>query len=390
MSRIRRGKSRKRKSKEIYRQNDPSDLHCKIPSAKRQKLESITASGARISSSLFSNMEDFNQFKSIYETINKSLLIKQLQIPEIILKSIAEYATGNILKCDNFNQCHNEIFVLNQHKQETRDYFYTQLNDTDNLNKKDIQKFCNQCSNKLEQCDIHYDNCPEECGGDYSYYFDSFEYCNKRFMKHEKCQCGSTFDKCKNHRAFCDICQCNICWSGCARFHEHWKTKCKGCEKDICANGLGVSHCRNCYGYVCENCTGTICDCEYDSMWWCNVCSSCFVHKGCNVDHSKYLVICNCKHDCNYKMCEYCNCREIYPQWLSCLKCGKDGDTKVYNIRHIETDSVLFYCHKCDNSCGHMICNECDHEIDEFDEEVGCQYCGTVCDHEIDDFDEDI
>eukprot|EP01084_Bolivina_argentea_P263892 446838_1 len=379
--------SRKRKLEAIHRHDD-EDSNCNISLAKRRKLNSITIAT--------SNIKDSNQCASIYETINDSSLIKQLQIPEVILKQISEYTT---VKCDNFSKCHNELSALNQHKLykeqtngycnnnddieiESRDYFYNKPYDDKDLN-KDIQIFCNDCSKQLKQCDMNAENWYESWNGfKYQYDYDEEEYCSKRFMDYETCQCNNTFRTCDNHRSFCEICQSHICWDSCDRGFYHENTKCKDCKKEICTSGSGVLYCHYCREYVCSNCIEKICDCEYDTQWSGFINISCFVHKECNVDHSKYLVVCQCNDNCNQMMCLFCNCRSIYPEWLSCLKCGKDGDTKVYNLNHIE-DSKWFYCDGCERLCAHMICDKCDDGIVEFEEEVGCHYCGTVCNHEF-------
>eukprot|EP01084_Bolivina_argentea_P263891 446836_1 len=202
--------SRKRKLEAIHRHDD-EDSNCNISLAKRRKLNSITIAT--------SNIKDSNQCASIYETINDSSLIKQLQIPEVILKQISEYTT---VKCDNFSKCHNELSALNQHKLykeqtngycnnnddieiESRDYFYNKPYDDKDLN-KDIQIFCNDCSKQLKQCDMNAENWYESWNGfKYQYDYDEEEYCSKRFMDYETCQCNNTFRTCDNHRIYVGI-----------------------------------------------------------------------------------------------------------------------------------------------------------------------------------------
>eukprot|EP00484_Ammonia_sp_Unknown_P030749 CAMPEP_0197050202 /NCGR_PEP_ID=MMETSP1384-20130603/25152_1 /TAXON_ID=29189 /ORGANISM="Ammonia sp." /LENGTH=227 /DNA_ID=CAMNT_0042482575 /DNA_START=63 /DNA_END=747 /DNA_ORIENTATION=+ len=69
-----------------------------------------------IISPLFPNDSDHAEFVAIFSHVEASKLIQNLQIPHMISKEIAEFATGKIATCNN-PKCKHEILVLHKHKE---------------------------------------------------------------------------------------------------------------------------------------------------------------------------------------------------------------------------------------------------------------------------------
>eukprot|EP01084_Bolivina_argentea_P210562 358348_1 len=373
-----------------------NDESTNAPPNKKQNIDSISST---ISSRSFSNQEDQKQFQSIYQAVNDSNIVRQYFIPSIVLIQISEYATGNIVKCDNYAQCQHEILVLNEDNdwignsfkiETSKKYFsnqfkifcsYDENSDSDN-DSIHQQIFCEQCSKTKQQCSetsrkwSHSDR--------YDDYFDERQ-CQKYFIA-IKCKCGQTIDKCDTHRSYC-VCNFPTCeydsgygdclYRSCSA-HKRSKCNCEY-EKDICSLQITTKKCRyDSDTYVCGDCVENMCECGDES---------CFRHKGsCNG-----FVICECKDECGEVIPnpKYVRCKmdKIKSKFICCIKCCDDiSSRKLYCIHpdHVDTFNP-FKCSHCKKWCGHMICSKC--QVDQSKEFLPylwqCNECRRKCIHSI-------
>ena len=72
------------------------------PPTKRRKLSTRNE--------LFTNYLDKCQYENIYKCLHQNLNIESL-----IAKEIAQFATGQCKKCENYKNCKNDIMTLYQH-----------------------------------------------------------------------------------------------------------------------------------------------------------------------------------------------------------------------------------------------------------------------------------
>ena len=127
---------------------------------------------------LFPNNQDYNQFMAIFHTLNNNLT----NIPKVVNKSIAEYATGSFMKCKNKDEsvndpdspCNHVIPLLNAYN-------------TDNLNRcKHCQAvLCDGCLNENQTCLL----CKYKCSVCEGIYQRS-DFSKSQFAKRGKRKCG--------------------------------------------------------------------------------------------------------------------------------------------------------------------------------------------------------
>ena len=86
------------------------------PPTKRRKLS--TPKPDIPQSSLFNNVDDYNEYQLIYQTLTN---INNINITPLISKHISEYAVGNSIKCDNHKNCGNKVIMLNADKSISND-----------------------------------------------------------------------------------------------------------------------------------------------------------------------------------------------------------------------------------------------------------------------------
>eukprot|EP01084_Bolivina_argentea_P292277 502438_1 len=115
------------------------------------QLEEPTNSSTQIQSIWFSNNIDHKQFNQIYSIINNSELSNHLNIPYLLNKEIAEYATGQFVECNGDINCTNHISILNGHIQ-----IYSNNNYENIIGYKyciESEKYyCFDCMNKANKC----------------------------------------------------------------------------------------------------------------------------------------------------------------------------------------------------------------------------------------------
>ena len=108
---------------------------------------------------LFFNSDDRDQFIQIYDTIFECDNLTFL--PSVIVSQMAEYSTGIVKKCANYNQCEQEIAILKEDKLEyyaNGDYYYVRRKHLkqrtnpiyemlkNNGNDRNVRLFCIHCA----------------------------------------------------------------------------------------------------------------------------------------------------------------------------------------------------------------------------------------------------
>ena len=189
---------------------------------KRQRIEDS------MKSALFSHKSDHQEFLEIFRAIEKSEIIKTLSISHDINKEIAEYATGQLLECQNAG-CGQIIHILYE------DCDWDDKIQCPGCNKDTQRRCCSECKNRymanLNQPRI----CPR--------------------CEDELCfECQEKSNKC----IACDALHCKYCM----------KNQCECCEREFCEfydeiDGYGknetnakyiVGGCSICGGIVCQDC----------------------------------------------------------------------------------------------------------------------------------------
>eukprot|EP01084_Bolivina_argentea_P205879 351620_1 len=230
-----------------------------VPATKKRK---VNDNSVEIQSTIFLNSSDHSQFQQLFTSIYNSELSQILNIPCIVNKEIAEFATGQFVKCNN-PQCDNEIIILcqdeqiydNNHDNSGR-LGYKYCLKTPTFNRVHglegvKQYYCNQCMDLAKTCDC---NCCNTL-----YFALNCEKCH--LCKADLCDCGCLWE-CMNSNRSCAINKCGICGfkscAGCARDIE-WGMCCSQCgeyfclslchPEDSCGKYLGGDDqvCNNCY-----------------------------------------------------------------------------------------------------------------------------------------------
>eukprot|EP01084_Bolivina_argentea_P126018 223186_1 len=354
-----------------------------------QKIQKTISS---LSTSLFSNINDINQFKSIYNALNTSIIIKQYHIPTDIIKEISEFATGIILLCTNHN-CPNEVLILNSTKPKdllthfdclsndsnseyeyqtmnSIQYIYNKPTDPNDLN-TNTQIICKQCCPKFKnKCDKQ------------SFDSDDILFCSKLFYDNY-CICGEQINHCNMHRAQCEFCKQDTCWSGYGKCQSncllHKERQCVSCQKIFCQFVDGIMYCKDCKKYVCKQCILKRCDCEKEEGM-----IGCFTHKECVsfYKHAKHLIGCQCRFDCKEKTCccwnEFNANENEYESYVICIKCDK-----IYSEQHVKY--VWFICKQCEEWCGHVVCMKCYPKNQWRKIKSNCEKCDAKCRHKCKD-----
>ena len=180
-----------------YFASEDNDNHFAKSHKEKAKINCISPK-----SKLFSAETDHLQFENIYKC-----LYNELKLQPLIAKDIAEFATGNIEKCQNYTYCSNHVHTLYQHKylrNRLLDYFRY----IDHQNNGKELLFCDECSSNIQYCDrkigVH-------------------KYCALPFnpLKQNKCKCGDIINYgCYKHTKHCKLCEMPICSKARCRFHD--------------------------------------------------------------------------------------------------------------------------------------------------------------------------
>eukprot|EP01084_Bolivina_argentea_P059579 108824_1 len=363
--------SRKRQ----FEESDNSSSEPILPPPKKQKLLNDY-----FYTSTFQNSTDHNQFVFYFNIIQKNQLIQSLNIPSIINREIAEYATGTIKPCSNLN-CNEGICILNS--------------DWKNFNKNKITKwtYCDRKNNYFcEKCKPHtlYFNCcdttqcilnSKKC--DFLTYdkdktktmcYDRVKdtylmgykclYCN--YDENGICpDCGEW--SCKYDRIKCDNNQHNFCCSLmgiCNKCNARFCNKCTddnynaefadfccNCPKLFCGDCVcDMMKCEGCYGSFCEDCMNkqkNDVSCDICSEWWCEKCVQ-----------QKNIITKYCD-ECDNTSCNQKDTWENCEVFGNCIECKN-------NVCNICDGKVCFkcskmYCQACmDNKNRGLICDKCE------------------------------
>lgn len=174
--------------------------------------------------SIFDDPKDHKQFVCHLQSIERTDYIKKMKVPLAISRLIAEYATGQMYRCD---QCNHKIYFLQ--------------NDHDNLIKRGkmlhVSKwdkyYCKYCMNDVIQCDG----------------------CDLPAVDDEE----AFFIRCDNWK-----CSRQICWNDdCKIFKKQKPVYCqhKDCYKVFCGNKW--TNLFDCFMKNCQKCKKSLCeDCE--------------------------------------------------------------------------------------------------------------------------------
>eukprot|EP01084_Bolivina_argentea_P260709 440353_1 len=297
------------------------------PPTKKQKLNELSSN---IQSKLFLNSCDNKQFQTIFNSIDNSQLIQQLNISHIISKEIAEYSTGNIEHCAN-NECKTEIFILNE---------YIENYECDHENSSELGfKYCYH-SNKYycKKC-MEYAVISMDCECDYW---------NQLYWPYNS-------DKCTNIN-------CNRIISDCDCSHSLNKpipcSQCnKGNDQHICYwcyendNYHRTMECIQCDKIFCNDCVGFH---DYDRC----ICTEC-----------EQQTSANCGGNCGQKLNRLCHEEFRYYDDIeyidSCVIC---------NSMFCESCGDLNYCIGCNQSVCEK-CNKLNEGVNECDEDYICNKC---------------
>eukprot|EP01084_Bolivina_argentea_P157318 274147_1 len=296
----------------------------------------------KITSKLFSDETDQKQFQMLYKLLSNCKFINF--IPSYVIYTISEFATGKFEKCDNYEQCHNEIAILNQHKLQSNEERDFSIFKHEWIRDK-FQLFCNECTKYVEQCTyVHW-------GDDYQC-FTMIVHNNP-----SKCSCGRQIIFCSEHLCECPDCKVLMCTQKDVWREEqcwyHLPEICAQCDQDIssyepkriCCQKTQVCEC--CKERICNNCIDR---CFCDDRW---------CHKGCvgTLDKPENT-------DCSRCICCVQN--------LICLTCDYN-EPKTYKCNNcVDEDKYQTLCCDCqsDNEIhnGIVICFLCATELEDVSE----------------------
>ena len=268
--------SRKRKLNEMDQDLFESENHQNSMAKRNVYPSKNRRAKIKIKSSLFTHKSDQKQFKKIFKSIEKSSIIQILSISHDINKQIAEFATGNLVICEN-NECGEMVPTLhgdegeyvcpgcdeivqlyscsscNKHWVSSNDDEFYSCPTCEECICADCRSECNTC--QLNICAVCLGM---ECGK-----------CNKKACPGCTCICDGCGDiriccKCSNE---CDICgKMNVC-NGCM------KGKCDGCYEIACWDCASGIDCECCTDYICGPCgcniTGLCSICGEDVCYFC-------------------------------------------------------------------------------------------------------------------------
>eukprot|EP01084_Bolivina_argentea_P105364 188662_1 len=376
------------------------------PPHKKRKLSHDSTVTKQLKSSLFSHISDLNQFNKIYIGLYNCEIITQLHIPTSILQEISELATGHIFKCDNYENCQNEILLLNEYKildSDDREFYYNNpeeneqklqieydkygclpFNYEEDSNTK-VQIFCKDCKSHLRYCSFRLDETQTYGGPDF--------YCSRTFIcdnnikklneKLDFCVCGKTITQlCEEHR-ICRYCKYPSCWP---TFEHRWVNQCHSHIGEICCGSCNKegTFCENAEKdkkiLLCGSCGDGICDeCVIAACW----CAEGVVHEGCVYRNGEpTLTLCECDmEECNEWVCIDCG----FPGGLLNCICWKCGDNYPILDDHLIDESKidLLVCEKCEDICGHFGCDNCIKDVENVEnvKKYKCMECGALCNH---------
>eukprot|EP01084_Bolivina_argentea_P250028 418755_1 len=181
---------------------------------------------------LFTNNFDQSQFIDLYSAIFSSQLSNSLQIQRVIIKEIAEFATGQFVNCANPN-CTNQISILVEDKT---------IYDNDHANAQKVhykwcivsgKKWCNQC---MDLASTKFCYCQQEVNNDWDPCCDRLTF---------KPDCG-TYNCCSEY--FCN-CKC-----GCSECISYKGKECYYCEFKTCLECDEIWQCKDCKTNICPYC----------------------------------------------------------------------------------------------------------------------------------------
>eukprot|EP01084_Bolivina_argentea_P260708 440350_1 len=356
------------------------------PPTKKQKLNK-PLNNLNMRSKLFTNTNDYEQFQTIFNSIDSSSLIKKLNISHFISKEIAEYSNGYIKYCAN-NECKLEIFILNKYIDQ---YDYEHKNSQQlgfkycyNSNKY----YCNKC---MELAHISPYNC--QCDEWNTLYFplncEKCTECDDIIIDNINCYCES-------NQSFTPIpcAKCNkgqgvkLCYD--CHTNDYMYPSVPGCIKCgeiFCNDCIGYSEYNNCIckeceqntnvkcGGNCENILNELCHYEfryYDQMEGIENCNKCN-NKFC--DECYYSPILEFCVGCDMSICEKCDenpkgfdseligyvCNECYIDTVvACTKCNVKYNLFYESNTYFISLNGEHKMRKClDEKCDKYICSNC-------------------------------
>eukprot|EP01084_Bolivina_argentea_P290892 499799_1 len=313
-----------------------------MPRRKKRKTKCKNES-TTITSNLFLNFSDLKQFQNIAKQIQQCKCIKSMNVPDDIIKQIAEFSTGTIKQCSNY-KCKNDMSIL-------KEYTAFDLLDYDESGNEFDDEF--EEENKF----MVYKNSNNETQ------FISNEACNEFYCLDCTNNCCFLCKDCwcRNVPTIITHCdRCNKCnkplteCDGCDFQHCYCKRECLTCDAQYCAIDAEEVFrlCEMCGNASCKDCMKQVsfdkdAD-EYDIQY---VCSDCCCGNEVTV---------NCD-ECGIK------CKLLY-----------EGNFLLYSDD--KKTEMMEKCFECDN----YICFECapDNRM-KSNREFECKcarYIGSFCD----------
>eukprot|EP01084_Bolivina_argentea_P262924 444845_1 len=326
------------------------DKSVEEPNTKRLKINDHT-----ICSKLFTDEYDKTYFRQTYKAIAVSNVTRSENVPMDIIKTIAEFASGFFVKCDNFNHCGNKILPsqgdVDFMKSEINnidfnkiyeDYLDTDISQLDVVNdeaQKYVQQFgyffvnwfnqdkdkyfCSDCINK--KGDSHGLNECQACLNDWDRINLYSRFHLIIWNEGQDCSCG-------HYAIYCDKCNddesryCNICQETKCHINDDVKLKCEDqiechqqfdcneCDNTLCSAGKSLDEIQTkcdirwCYSEICMDCVIPI---------YCLGCGDqkCVTHKSC-YEYEEKLKESSTK--CSNTKCQYNHWKNgpLYKLWF--------------------------------------------------------------------------
>jgi len=310
---------------------------------------------AYIASALFPNSAEFS---TNFNCIEASKLIKSLQIPRMISKEIAEFATGQRVQCCN-RKCMRDIVVLQEHKES-----YTKITNTYRY----YEDFYDSEPDENYLCFVYKD--PNTGTAQYAQRVAYEDWQHAEYFCHEciasvefLCANAGNDCRCRDKASFIAACaECKHC--------GRWITDCdddcdEGCYCAVSCDSCGDQYCTDpaqcvemldrcfvCSDRVCRRCsTQRDCPPEFEET----ICCECSVETYIECKNKECAVKCKLQFEDNRELfakntqtntwqlamerCAFCekfvcfDCSEMpekaktvyrsYSEELFCLKCNK-------------------------------------------------------------------
>mmetsp|Transcript_55468 Transcript_55468/g.88453 ORF Transcript_55468/g.88453 Transcript_55468/m.88453 type:complete len:247 (-) Transcript_55468:140-880(-) len=204
------------------------------PPKKRQRRNPSNSVGVSTmpASNFFPHHLDQKKYSQIYVSLQSQQEALDVQLPDVIMKEISEFANGSFRKCYNYRHCRQTLHVLHEHSSQSD----IALEDEESINESHFIAYLKERAFLVCESTEYFTYLRNYYCADCSTLFEECSVCNELCVNNGKsCRCGHELIYCNKCETHCTRCKLPMC---------HKLDERRSSELDECGGFTRCTHCR--------------------------------------------------------------------------------------------------------------------------------------------------